>query len=688
MGNFKENLSRNCELSWRDFNENSLKMRTSVFGDVLEQVFKIAVAYTLYFFLLLLMKLDTTDSGFVMKHLKDLWNYVMVNVILGTYWSLLHGMVVSAIKAAVLPSAAYAFFCVLYYKYPKLRWLSPIIAYIAIALLIYNLLDNLVGGMPKGDFKSPELPSVWDLKDLKGYASGLYDSCRNWFSVTWNSIVKWAMDFFLTCSMAVIFALHFHSKEFGTKVAMGVIFIMNAATFVSLGVIGAILGAIPIVSGPSDYIISAIRLCFNFIIISDLFIVIAVGNLSKLAIDYVFYRCTLSLPDSDYEQPAQVFLPGDSSTGYAVQPLSEAGAVNVELIPVGASAGSEPVRLSVTDSITLGRDTGGSGVDINGDGSISRSHCEMAFTQGSLFVRDLGSTNGTKLNGIAAHEFVPVKDGDNLVLGNAEFSVRIIEPPKSAEQSMFYEFSSNERTDGILSGPLLKYAAAGLAGIAVIFAGYYILTQIIFTSDIDIFKSETELAVKYFNRQEFEEAQKHLNNALDTYKKNEKDDEFKKAIHVEASTWVALHGWYKSPGLKVTAWYFDEKSAWRKHFDGIGEVAPDPLFVVLDKDGNQLYKELLGTDVKSPCYVSSKEFRLLRSGNKIIFKDENPLLDAEIAKYGIDDMLKFYGSLTSREGNIRKWREAVLDKEGQTICHIGFDVTYPTAEELVENFSK
>ncbi len=55
-------------------------------------------------------------------------------------------------------------------------------------------------------------------------------------------------------------------------------------------------------------------------------------------------------------------------------------------------------------------------------GSVSKSHARVTFEQGQMVVEDLGSTNGTYLNGARIHSSV-VADGDLLQFANAIFKV-------------------------------------------------------------------------------------------------------------------------------------------------------------------------------------------------------------------------------------------------------------------------
>ncbi len=50
------------------------------------------------------------------------------------------------------------------------------------------------------------------------------------------------------------------------------------------------------------------------------------------------------------------------------------------------------------------------------DPNISRQHAELRLQSGSIVLRDLGSTNGTRLNGRAVRE-TAVRPGDRIELG-------------------------------------------------------------------------------------------------------------------------------------------------------------------------------------------------------------------------------------------------------------------------------
>ena len=54
------------------------------------------------------------------------------------------------------------------------------------------------------------------------------------------------------------------------------------------------------------------------------------------------------------------------------------------------------------------------------DPKVSRAHAELFVTDQRAFVRDLGSTNGTFVNGVRIKDVVELKDGDQIVFGRTQ----------------------------------------------------------------------------------------------------------------------------------------------------------------------------------------------------------------------------------------------------------------------------
>ncbi len=60
------------------------------------------------------------------------------------------------------------------------------------------------------------------------------------------------------------------------------------------------------------------------------------------------------------------------------------------------------------------------------DGFLSRNHFLIEFNPPACLLRDLGSTNGTKVNGLRV-ETVRLRDGDEIVAGGSSFVIHVEE---------------------------------------------------------------------------------------------------------------------------------------------------------------------------------------------------------------------------------------------------------------------
>jgi S-DNA-T family DNA segregation ATPase FtsK/SpoIIIE len=60
------------------------------------------------------------------------------------------------------------------------------------------------------------------------------------------------------------------------------------------------------------------------------------------------------------------------------------------------------------------------------DNSISRNHVEVVFREGVITVTDLGTSNGTKIDGelLPGNVPVPYREGQMLTLGQSEVAIR------------------------------------------------------------------------------------------------------------------------------------------------------------------------------------------------------------------------------------------------------------------------
>jgi pSer/pThr/pTyr-binding forkhead associated (FHA) protein len=96
------------------------------------------------------------------------------------------------------------------------------------------------------------------------------------------------------------------------------------------------------------------------------------------------------------------------------------------------------------------------------DPRVSRRHAALASENGAFFLSDLGSTNGTSVNGskLAPNERKEVKEGDKLSFGGLELQLSL---PGQKSGNVTQAFASN-KTAAISAPPRVEQPAARLTG--------------------------------------------------------------------------------------------------------------------------------------------------------------------------------------------------------------------------------
>ena len=111
------------------------------------------------------------------------------------------------------------------------------------------------------------------------------------------------------------------------------------------------------------------------------------------------------------------------------------GSIPTSLQRITLVIGSETLELPVSQSLIIGRDDPASNapppdVELYGFGAdekgVSRHHLEFSWRNELLYVRDVGSTNGTLLNGQRLMKDIVrlLRDGDELVIGHLPVRVQ------------------------------------------------------------------------------------------------------------------------------------------------------------------------------------------------------------------------------------------------------------------------
>ena len=119
-------------------------------------------------------------------------------------------------------------------------------------------------------------------------------------------------------------------------------------------------------------------------------------------------------------------LPGDGMNLRGTAKLTQEAMVHISIerqnAPISRIVGDKPIvlgRIDKTGTVELSK------ADINltpykaRDRGVSRRHAHIFQKDGKLYIEDLGSSNGTSVNGdsIKAGEPVKIRDGDEVMLG-------------------------------------------------------------------------------------------------------------------------------------------------------------------------------------------------------------------------------------------------------------------------------
>jgi hypothetical protein len=90
----------------------------------------------------------------------------------------------------------------------------------------------------------------------------------------------------------------------------------------------------------------------------------------------------------------------------------------------GAAAGAD---IALDDELVIGRSASGEGT-LGGDPELSRQHCKVRLADAGLLIEDLGSTNGTYVNGVRVTEALSLRPGDTITLGATTIEVAGVLP--------------------------------------------------------------------------------------------------------------------------------------------------------------------------------------------------------------------------------------------------------------------
>lgn len=114
--------------------------------------------------------------------------------------------------------------------------------------------------------------------------------------------------------------------------------------------------------------------------------------------------------------------PGSAIGGAKVN-LAAVDGKNVELTVVERNGVSRSVTMFIADSCIIGRSAASCDLAIE-DQRMSRQHCALCFSNGDILINDLGSSNGTTVNGIPVNGYRKLFVNDVIEIGSTKIMIR------------------------------------------------------------------------------------------------------------------------------------------------------------------------------------------------------------------------------------------------------------------------
>lgn len=142
-----------------------------------------------------------------------------------------------------------------------------------------------------------------------------------------------------------------------------------------------------------------------------------------LAILYLFFLRVLRAVWVEMREPKPAPLGSQpAASAPVVAPALPSRGVSERLVVIDPPA-KKGLEFAVGEELTVGR-AGGCAILLDDDSFVSQLHARVFRRDGQVFVEDLGSTNGTFLNGQKVSAPVAVHKGDKIQFGRTTLEVR------------------------------------------------------------------------------------------------------------------------------------------------------------------------------------------------------------------------------------------------------------------------
>jgi VWFA-related protein len=116
--------------------------------------------------------------------------------------------------------------------------------------------------------------------------------------------------------------------------------------------------------------------------------------------------------------------PPVAAMAFKSKPAAGAGKM-LRLTVVRGDADRPPYEVNLTKRLVIGRE-GNCDVALTGDKEVSRNHCELTLEDEAIRIADLGSKNGTLVNGVPISGSHQLKNDDLILVGKTEMRLTLV----------------------------------------------------------------------------------------------------------------------------------------------------------------------------------------------------------------------------------------------------------------------
>ncbi len=131
-----------------------------------------------------------------------------------------------------------------------------------------------------------------------------------------------------------------------------------------------------------------------------------------------------------------------------IEALKEGTGLTGSLLVIAGAAADIGTHWVVTDSSILGREPDQL---LLRDPEISRRHAQVVVESGLHFLRDLGSTNGTLLNGLPVTDDEILRNGDKIALGRTVIKFTLVDPAEATTLERMATLAGSDPLTGLMA---------------------------------------------------------------------------------------------------------------------------------------------------------------------------------------------------------------------------------------------